>query len=50
MQWLTRHSDIYKRPVIPIDLRRDDWVVAYNVLRERSGWPRPWSPIIWWTP
>jgi hypothetical protein len=36
MQWLTRHSDVYKRPVIPIDLRRDDWIVAYNVLRERE--------------
>ena len=36
MQWLTRNSDIYKRPVIPIDLRRDDWIVAYNVLRERE--------------
>ncbi len=22
-------------PIIPIDLRRDDWVVAYNVLRQR---------------
>lgn len=23
------------RPVIPIDLRQDDWVIAYNVLRNR---------------
>jgi predicted ATPase len=36
MHWLTRNSHIYERPVIPIDLRRDDWVVAYNVLRERE--------------
>jgi hypothetical protein len=36
MQWLTRNGHIYKRPVIPIDLRRDDWVVAYNLLRERE--------------
>jgi hypothetical protein len=36
MHWLTRNSHIYKRPVIPIDLRRDDWVVAYNLLRERE--------------
>src|SRR5258708_22184599 len=24
------------RPVIPIDLRQDDWVVSYNVLRQRT--------------
>jgi DNA helicase HerA-like ATPase len=24
MQWLARYSDIYDRPIIPIDLRRDD--------------------------
>lgn len=24
------------RPIIPIDLRRDDWVVAYNLLRKRE--------------
>jgi hypothetical protein len=36
MHWLTRTGHIYERPVIPIDLRRDDWVVAYNVLRERE--------------
>ena len=28
MGWLTRNSHIYERPVIPIDLRRHDWVVA----------------------
>jgi hypothetical protein len=33
MRWLAwREID---RPIIPIDLRRDDWIVAYNVLRER---------------
>ena len=37
MQWLTRHSYIYNRPIIPIDLRRDDCVVAYNLLRERKA-------------
>jgi hypothetical protein len=36
MHWLTRTGHIYERPVIPIDLRRDDWVVAYNVLRQRD--------------
>lgn len=24
------------RPIIPIDLRQDDWVVAYNVVRQRQ--------------
>ena len=24
------------RPIIPIDLRQDDWVVSYNVLRQRQ--------------
>lgn len=36
MQWLTSRSYIYTRPIIPIDLRRNDWVVAYNLLRERE--------------
>ena len=36
MSWLARTSHIYTRPVIPIDLRRDDWVVAYNLLRRRE--------------
>src|SRR5918999_997458 len=37
MQWLTRMSFVYNRPIIPIDLRRDDWVVAYNLLRKRKA-------------
>jgi hypothetical protein len=38
MHWLPRASYISarERPVIPIDLRRDDSVVAYNVLRTRE--------------
>jgi hypothetical protein len=36
MSWLARTSYIYERPVVPIDLRRDDWVVAYNLLRQRE--------------
>jgi hypothetical protein len=36
MAWLARTSYIYERPVVPIDLRRDDWVVAYNLLRQRE--------------
>ncbi len=34
MSWLTRHG--LNRPVIPIDLRRDDWIVSYNLLRQRK--------------
>src|SRR5437764_5277386 len=37
MQWLARYSYIYNRSIIPIDLRCDDWVVAYNLLRERKA-------------
>jgi hypothetical protein len=36
MHWLARTSYIYKRPVVLIDLRRDDSVVAYNLLRRRE--------------
>ena len=25
-----------ERPIIPIDLRQDDWIVAYNVVRQRQ--------------
>lgn len=35
MRWLAQHDP--NRPIIPIDLRRDDWVVSYNVLRKRSA-------------
>ena len=35
MQWMAYHH--LNRPVIPIDLRRDDWIVAYNVLRKRAS-------------
>ena len=35
IRWLAWSN--MKRPrIIPIDLRQDDWVVAYNVLRQRS--------------
>jgi hypothetical protein len=26
----------FERPIIPIDLRQDDWVVSYNLLRQRQ--------------
>ena len=35
MAWLARHG--LKRPVVPIDLRRDDWIISYNLLRQRKG-------------
>jgi hypothetical protein len=28
-----------ERPIIPIDLRRDDWIVSYNLLRQRKADP-----------
>ena len=34
MAWLAKHE--LKRPVIPIDLRRDDWIISYNLLRRRK--------------
>lgn len=36
MEWLAWNADILKVPVVPIDLRRDDWIVSYNLLRQRS--------------
>src|ERR1700727_1105513 len=35
VNWLSR-MDV-SRPIIPIDLRQDDWVVSYNVLRQREA-------------
>lgn len=34
MKWMARYD--VKRPIVAIDLRQDDWVVAYNVLRQRK--------------
>src|ERR1051325_1053247 len=34
MNWLAWHE--IDRPIIPIDLRQDDWVVGYNLLRQRT--------------
>ena len=34
MAWLAKQR--LKCPVIPIDLRRDDWVISYNMLRKRK--------------
>src|SRR4029077_19944439 len=37
IQWLTWNN--IERPIIPIDLRQADWVVSYNLLRQRSADP-----------
>jgi hypothetical protein len=36
MEWLAWNDRILKVPVVPIDLRRDDWIVSYNLLRQRK--------------
>jgi hypothetical protein len=35
MKWLSWNK--WDRPIVPIDLRQDDWVIGYNVLRQRPG-------------
>jgi len=37
MAWMAWHN--IDRPIVPIDLRRDDWVISYNVLRKRKADP-----------
>lgn len=40
MNWLTSNRMVYReRPIIPIGLRTDDFVVGYNLLRPRDGEP-----------
>jgi hypothetical protein len=34
-EWMAFHR--LERPVVPIDLRSDEWIVAYNMLRNRPG-------------
>ena len=36
IEWLAWNERILDVPVIPIDLRQDDWVVSYNLLRQRG--------------
>jgi len=33
IQWAAWHK--LDRPIVPIDLRQDDWIVSYNLLRQR---------------
>jgi hypothetical protein len=41
VQWLAAYDAEAELPVVPIDLRRDDFVVAYNPLRPRSAAAAP---------
>lgn len=36
-QWLAWGN--IQRPIVPIDLRQDDWIVSYNLLRQRRADP-----------
>ena len=35
MEWMAFRK--LRRPVVPIDLRSNEWIVAYNMLRQRPG-------------
>jgi hypothetical protein len=35
IHWLAWHN--IERPIVPIDLRTDDWIVSYNLLRQRQS-------------
>lgn len=39
IQWLAWNDRLLNVPIIPIDLRQDDWVVSYNLLRQRTADP-----------
>lgn len=39
VEWLAWNERILDVPIIPIDLRQDDWVVSYNLLRHRKAEP-----------
>lgn len=36
LRWLTAHQEELKRPIVLVDMRRDDVVLAYNLLRRRQ--------------
>jgi hypothetical protein len=36
INWLAWNDKILDVPVIPIDLRKEDWIVSYNLLRRRQ--------------
>ena len=37
LSYIAEHPALWRLPVILIDLRKDDWIVAYNLLKERPG-------------
>lgn len=37
MEWLAWNHQSLNVPIVPIDLRQDDWVVSYNLLRQRGS-------------
>ena len=37
LAFLANQPKLWRRPVILIDLRKDDWIVAYNLLKTRPG-------------
>jgi hypothetical protein len=36
IEWLAWNNRVLNVPVVPIDLRQDDWIVSYNLLRQRD--------------
>src|SRR3989442_177963 len=36
IEWLAWNERVLDVPIIPIDLRQDDWIVSYNLLRQRQ--------------
>src|SRR5579883_1236390 len=36
IEWLAWNDRILDVPIVPIDLRQDDWIVSYNLLRQRE--------------
>lgn len=40
IDWLAWNERHIQAPIVPIDLRQDDWVVSYNLLRQRSADPQ----------
>lgn len=39
IEWLAWNDRVLDIPLIPIDLRQDDWIVSYNLLRQRTADP-----------
>lgn len=39
VEWLAWNEQYLDVPIVPIDLRRDDWIVSYNLLRQRTADP-----------